>query len=119
MTLDLRLALLATAGLAGVIELVRRRRLREEFSWLWSLAFAALLALALVPGARARLSSWLGTGGESGAVVMVALAFLAALALDFSIRVSRLATQQKNLAQELALLRRRLEELEGRRRGDP
>lgn len=102
----------AAMGLLAVVELVRRRRLREEFSWLWLLAFAALLAVALAPGARARLNAWLPSEGDAGPLLLVAVAFLLALSLDLSIKMSRFATRQKNLAQEIALLRRRLNEVE-------
>lgn len=112
------LAAAAVTGLVAVVELVRRRRLREEFSWLWLLAFAVLLGLALLPVARLRLQAWMAARGDLGAVAAVAVVFLTALCLDFSIQVSRFATQQKNLAQEMALLRQRLDERDPGRRND-
>ncbi len=104
------LLLCAAAGFLGVLELVRRRRLREEFSWLWSVGFLALMILALSPSLRLRLQGWMPLGNEGSVVHGISLFFLAALAMDFSLRISRLATQHKNLAQELALLRQRLDE---------
>ncbi|HLQ38933.1 MAG TPA: DUF2304 family protein, partial [Planctomycetota bacterium] len=38
---------LAAAVLALVVELVRRRKLREEYSWVWVLTAVLLIALAL------------------------------------------------------------------------
>lgn len=49
MTLQLRVFAIITsvAILFFIIELVRRRRLREEHSWVWLLAGALMLGLTL------------------------------------------------------------------------
>ncbi len=103
---------LSLAVSATVLDLVRRRRLREEFSWMWILGGAAALVLGLWERARMGLAGWLGTDGE-GAVLTLAVLFLALICLDISTRVSRLANQQKNLAQGLARLEKRLSDVEG------
>jgi cell division protein FtsW (lipid II flippase) len=104
---------LSLAVATAVVDLVRRRRLREEFSWMWVLGGAAALVLGLWGRAREGLAGWLGTDGE-GAVLTLASLFLALVCLDISTKVSRLANQQKNLAQGVARLEKRLLDLEGR-----
>lgn len=104
--------LIASLALAlGVIDLVRRRRLREEFSWLWITGAAAALVLSLWEGARAALGRVVGSDPEGGAVV-AGLLFLVLVCLDLSTKVSRLANQNKTLAQELARASKRLSDLE-------
>jgi hypothetical protein len=106
------LPLVASLAVAAVVfDLVRRRRLREEFSWLWVLGTVGALALTLVPPARDLLARALGTTSESASLA-VALLFVVAVLLDVSTKVSTLANQQKNLAQNVARLDKRLADLE-------
>lgn len=102
---------LSLAVAAAVLDLVRRRRLREEFSWMWILGGVAALSLSLWERARDGLARLLGTDAE-GAVLTLAVLFLALICLDISTKVSRLANQQKNLAQGLGRLEKRLSDLE-------
>lgn len=97
--------------LIAVLELVRRRLLREEFSWLWIGACVGLLVLGAIPPIRERAAALVP---DSAGVVLLLLCvclFLVALALDFSIQISSQSNRIKNLAQEVALLRRSLEEV--------
>lgn len=103
--------LLSLAVGAVVLELVRRRRLREEFSWMWILGAGGALTLSVWPAARELVARTLDTSVD-GAVLTLAVLFLACVALDISTQVSRLANHQKNLAQGLARLEKRLADLE-------
>ncbi len=106
------LGLLASIALAiAVLDLVRRRRLREEFSWLWVVGALAAVVLSASQSAREHLASLLRTDART-ACLSTLLLFLVLVALDISTKVSKLANQNKNLAQDLARQRKRLEELE-------
>jgi hypothetical protein len=96
---------------AAVIELVRRRRLREEFSWLWVLGSGGALVLSIWEGGRDGLGRLMGTNPET-AVLTTGLVFLVLVALDISTKLSRIANQQKNLAQGHTRLDKRLVDLE-------
>ncbi len=100
--------------LATVLELVRRRRLREEFSWLWIGACALCLVAAHVPPLRDWLTASVPASSEVQLLLIGACLFLVALCLDFSIQVSSQSTHIKNLAQEVALLRKALDELQAK-----
>ena len=101
------------ALLIAVVELVRRRRLREEFSWLWIGACVVILALAAVAPARDWLAALLPSTTSTQLLLLVVSLFLVAISLDFSIQVSTQSNRIKNLAQEVSLLRRAVEELQG------
>lgn len=94
----------SVALLAFVIEMVRRRRLREEYSWLWIITAVTILVLSL----WYRLLEWLTF--QIGAVVPAStlfafgILFLLIINIHFSIKVSTLTTQVKNQAQRLAIL---------------
>jgi hypothetical protein len=106
------LALLASLSLlAAVLELVRRRRLREEFSVLWVAGASGACILSVWDGARVQLAGILSTSEESALLATAAL-FLALVCLDISTKVSRLANQQKNLVQEIARLEKRIADIE-------
>lgn len=109
--------LLALLLLAAVLDLVRRRHLREEFSWIWVVGAGAALALGAFARPREAFASALGVD-EGLAVLTLAVGFLVLVALDISIKVSRLANHQKNLAQTLGRLDKRLADLEEQRVDD-
>ncbi len=102
---------LAFILLVAVLDLVRRRRLREEFSWLWVVGAGAALVLGAWAGPREALARALGVDGGL-AVAALGMFFLGLVALDISTKVSRLANHQKNLAQTLGRLEKRLADLE-------
>ena len=97
--------------LIAVIELVRRWRLREEFSWLWIGACAIMIVVAATPPLRDLLLGWFPALDAAELLLILACLFLVALCLDFSIQVSSQSNHIKNLAQEVALLRKTVEEL--------
>lgn len=95
-----------------VFELVRRRRLMERYAILWLFASASLLALAVWKGLLETLSSAVGIAYAPSALFAAALGVVLVLLLHFSLVISRLADQNKLLAQRIALLERRIHSLE-------
>lgn len=101
------LAIIASGGLVFVVfELLRRRRLIERYALLWLLSSLVLLVLSLWTGLLDRLSNTLGIAYPPNALFMVAFAFVLLLLLHFSIAISRLSSETKVLAQEIARLDR-------------
>ena len=96
----------------AVFELVRRRRLMERYALLWLFATAILLGLAVWRGLLERISSTVGIAYAPSALFAVAFAFVLALLLHFSLVISRLADQNKVLAQKLGMLQERVAQLE-------
>lgn len=105
---------LAVAMLVTVIELVRRRKLREEYSYLWVGTGILLLVLALAPQLLSLFQRAIGAVMPTSALFFGALVFLMLVALQFSIRISRLTLRNKALSQKVALLEQDLEELRAR-----
>jgi len=94
----------------AILELVRRRELREEYSWLWLLTGACLLVLTFWYDLLVRLTLLVGAVTPTSALFFFSIVFLMLVCLQFSVRISRLTNQVKNLSQELALLRIKLDE---------
>jgi hypothetical protein len=87
-----------------IVELVRRRRLREEYSWLWLLTSAVMIVLVVWFRLLVFITHLVGAVTPINTLLLFAVLFLFAIAVHYSVIVSRLTSQVKNLAQELALL---------------
>ncbi|HWK27401.1 MAG TPA: DUF2304 domain-containing protein [Solirubrobacter sp.] len=108
-------AILVTAGLfLLVFELVRRRALMERYALLWLIASATLLALAVWRGLLELIASAVGIYYPPSALFVVAFAFILVMLLHFSLTTSRLADQNKVLAQRIGLMQQRLDDLSAR-----
>jgi hypothetical protein len=96
-----------------VLELVRRRRLREEYSWLWLLTAGVMVLLVVWYRLLIVITHVVGAVTPINTLLLCAVLFLFAIAVHYSVIISRLTTQVKNLAQELALLSSQVEERRG------
>jgi hypothetical protein len=85
-----------------IVELVRRRKLREEYSWLWLSLSLAMFVLALWPGFLHFVTGLIGAVVSTSTLFFFALLFLMLINIQFSVEISSLRTQMKNLAQQLA-----------------
>jgi hypothetical protein len=90
-----------------ILELVRKRRLREEYSWLWLLAGIVLLIMVSWYEGLVWISQLIGAGQTSSTVFFLGQVFMILLCLQFSVRLSRMTEQIKTLGQKLALLEAR------------
>jgi hypothetical protein len=103
--------LFAAFVLLGVLELVRRRYLRERYAIVWLAAAGALLVLAIWKELLNTIAKALGIYYPPNAFFVIAFGFLLLLLLHFSAVVSRMSDQTRVLAQRLALLEEREREL--------
>ena len=100
-----------------VLDLVRRRRLSEEYSLLWVLLTAVVAVLGFSTPLLTWLTRTLGMMGASSTVFAFGLAFTIAMLLLLSIKLSRLGVENHALTRELALLRHEFEGLRDARAG--
>ncbi len=108
-------AIIATAGLFFVVfEMVRRRRLMERYALLWLLASAILLGLAVWRNLLEVISRAIGVAYAPSALFVIAFGFILVLLLHFSLVISRLADQNKVLAQRIGLLQQQVDAAEQR-----
>lgn len=88
-----------------ILDLVRRRKLREEYSWLWLLISMSLFIMVIKYNWLLAATGVIGAVLPTTALFIGALIFLMILSVQFSVRISRLTDQVKNLVQENALLK--------------
>jgi len=111
--------LLLGLGMLGLtLELIRRRRLREEYAVLWVCTGIMILVFVAMPNMLFAVAGWLQL--DRGVLMTFScFLFLAAIVLHYSVVISRHSEREKHLAQELALLRDELEKLRGESREAP
>jgi hypothetical protein len=104
--------------LIGVIELVRRGKLKEKYSLLWLFSAVVLLIFSVWRGLLDKIAGWVGIAYPPSLLFLVAFIFLLVIILHFSVIVSDLSEKNKTLAQDIALMNARLDEEEKRREGN-
>jgi hypothetical protein len=92
-----------------VLELIRKRRLKERYALLWLATGVVLLVLSLWREGLNTIAGWLGVTSYPPAVLFaVATLFILLVLLDYSTVISKLVDQNTVLAQRLAILEEKL-----------
>ena len=105
---------MAVGLLIFIIETVRRRRLREEYAWLWVLIGIIILVLSFWEQSLQAVTRFLGIELPINTVFFFGLMFVVFINLHFSVKISQLTDQVKRLTQELAIKRGSEPEDEGK-----
>jgi len=97
------------------IDLVRKKRLREEYSLLWLGTSVLMLVLIIRYDWLLALTNLIGAVLPTTTLFLGSILFLVLLAVQFSMKISKLSNQVKDLVQENALLRYEFEKSLNRR----
>jgi len=92
-----------------VLDLVRRRRLSEEYSLLWVLSTVVIAVMGFTTPVLMWITRLLGMYGAASTAYSFGLMFCVVMLLYLSQKISRLGTENQALVRELALLRFELE----------
>lgn len=98
----------AVAFMLLILELVRRRALREQYSLLWLLTGLVLVAFGLWRGMVDVIGGLMGIYYGPAALILVFTLFFMVILLHFSTVISQLTRQNRTLAQRLAILEREI-----------
>ncbi len=108
-----RIQYFAVAGslalLVFIIELVRRKKVKEEHSILWLSFGLAFLVFSIWLGGINKLARLVGISYAPAAFLLILVVGLFLILIQFSVIISRLSEDRKRLAQEIALLREEME----------
>jgi hypothetical protein len=97
-----------------ILELIRSRRLQERYALLWLLTGVVLLVLSAWRGGLNTIAQWVGVETYPPAILFaIASLFILAVLLHYSTVISKLADQNRILAQRLSLLENDLREARG------
>jgi hypothetical protein len=102
----------ATALLLAVyvLNLVRRKRLSEEYSVLWMMATVGITVLAFWRGALRAITHLFGAVYDTSTIFFFGFVFVFVHLLQQSMKLTRLEQENRELARELALEQLRREE---------
>ena len=101
----------SVAVLLFVLELVRQRKLREDYSLLWLATAFVLIFLSISRPLLDTFAALLGVVTyPPAALFLVAIIFMLVILLHFSTVLTRLARENKETAQQMAILRWQLEQ---------
>jgi hypothetical protein len=110
-----RIQVVAVAGsvllLLLVLELVRRRRLAEEYSALWIVSAMLLIGLALRRDLLDFVARWLGVYYPPAILVLMLVGIIFVASLSFSVILSRQQRQISRLIEENAIMAAELRDL--------
>ncbi len=93
------------------IELVRKKYLKEEYSVLWLGTSFMMIVLVIKYQWLVALTTFIGAALPTTTLFIGSIIFLFLIVVQFSIKFSRMSDQLKDLAQDNALLRARLDEI--------
>jgi hypothetical protein len=94
----------SVATFVVIIELIRRRKLREEYAFLWVLTSIGMMVLSAWYGLMEDITRLIGAITVTTTLFLFALLFLLLISVHFSTVLSRLTVQVRRLTQELAIL---------------
>jgi hypothetical protein len=97
------------AMLLYILEMVRRRKLREEYSILWLFGSVVILVLSIKKDWLEWASQAAGIFYPPSFLFLVGILFVVLILIHFSITISKLYQMNKKMAQELALLKESLD----------
>ncbi|MGO8989820.1 MAG: DUF2304 domain-containing protein [bacterium] len=101
--------------LLTTFELIRKKRLREEYAILWLFTGIVVLVFSLWPAFfLSQFFAKISGIFYLSAVVLISFFFLLLIVFHFSVVISKLAGQNKDLAQRYALLEMEFKELRRR-----
>jgi hypothetical protein len=109
----------SAALLVTIVELVRRGRLTEEYSFIWIVCAVALFALSLWRNLLDLAASVLGVHYPPAVLLLVLTFFVVIVSLYFSVVVSRHRKQIERLVEEVALLEEQIRALRAAPRDGP
>lgn len=109
----------ALVTIAVMVELLRRRQLRQKYALMWVLVGVVVLVIAITPGTFNTVAHRLGVINPPDLLVVLAALFLLLVCVQFSWEVGRLEDRSRRLAEELALLRKEIENLAHRHGAAP
>ncbi|MCQ1949503.1 MULTISPECIES: DUF2304 domain-containing protein [Arthrobacter] len=96
-----------------VLEMLRRKKLREKYAVLWLLVGGGSLILAGWPQLLALVAGWLGVQVPSNLLFAMSIVLLIGVALHLSWELSVVEDETRILAEEVAILNTALKQLQG------
>ncbi|MFZ3454384.1 DUF2304 domain-containing protein [Arthrobacter sp. 7Tela_A1] len=94
-----------------ILDLVRRKKLREKYAALWLIVGVITLVFAVFPGLLGAAATALGVQVPSNLLFAITIVFTIGVLLHLSVEISEVEDETRALAEEVAILRVQVERL--------
>lgn len=94
-----------------ILYLVRKRKIKEEYSLLWLFSSAVFIFFAIFRDFLEYFAELVGIAYAPAALFLILLLAVFLILIEFSVIISQLAEKNKNLAQEVGILKMEIEKL--------
>jgi hypothetical protein len=88
-----------------ILEMVRRRKLEEEYSFLWLIIGLGIVVLVLWQNFLEWLTHLIGAVAPTTTIFIFGLVILVLINFHFSVKITKLSRQVKELAQQIAIFK--------------
>lgn len=103
-------SILGSVGLfLFIIRLIKKRKLKEEHSILWLSVFFVFILLSIFRSFLELLADFAGIHYAPAALLLFLILGILIILIHYSIIISKLTEENKNLIQEMALLKNEIE----------
>ena len=98
-----------------ILELVRKRKIKEEYSWLWLLVGGLILVLVVWYDLLLFVNRLIGSETPITTFFLFGFLFLMLINIHYSVRISSLTEQVKKMAQKIGLLSKEIEDIKSKK----
>lgn len=103
---------------SAMVFLMRARRIREKYAATWITLAVLAIAIGVFPDLLEHLARFLGVQTPINLLFLASVVLLLIVSVQFSVELSQLEEETRTLAEEIALLRRDVEDGLGTRHGN-
>jgi len=116
MGLKLRLIIagIIIVGIIYIVSLIRRNRLELKYALSWMIVAMIILVIDIFPVVMDKLALFLGIASPMNMMFFMGLLFALVIILTLTVAVSIAAGSVKRLTQKIALLEKKIENLESK-----
>lgn len=95
-----------------IVSLIRKRKLREEYSIMWIIGSLVLIAFSIRRDLLDKVANMVGVFYAPVVLLLVGVFFGILIFLHLTVMISKQTEQNRTLVQEIALLKHRIERYE-------
>ncbi|MEU8518152.1 DUF2304 domain-containing protein [Streptomyces sp. NBC_01216] len=96
---------------ACIVELLRRRKLKEKYAFLWMITGLVIIPLGFFPSMLDSVARAVGVASGVSLILFLSVAFLFVVCLQLSWEAGHIEEESRTLAEEVALLRMDVQDL--------
>lgn len=97
-----------------VFELVRKRKIREQYALLWLFFGLVFLVISIWRGLLEKISIMLGIVYPPAAFLLILIIAIFLILIQYSVVISQLTEKTKKMSQEIGLLKEKLDRKKNR-----